>query len=194
MDPRRRATVQRVTEGSAAAGAGFRAGDEIVTLDGQPPVSIADLQWVLHRAPAEGTLRAVVRRGGETRAISLALPKGWRRRSDLSWRVTTWDLRRMGSGGLRLEDLGTEERRGRGLAEDTLALHVLHVGQYGEHATAKKAGFRKGDVLVAFDGRTDRMRETDLLAHAVTARRPGDRVPVTVLRGGKRVELRLPLR
>ena len=51
MDPKAMATVERVTPGSLAERAGLRAGDEIVTLAGQPLLSIADLQWVLHNAP-----------------------------------------------------------------------------------------------------------------------------------------------
>ena len=44
---------------------------------------------------------------------------------------------------------------------------VEHVGQYAPHDRAKKAGFRKGDILISFDGRTDLARETDLLAYAL---------------------------
>ncbi len=52
MDPKEMATVERVAPGSIAERAGLRPGDEIVTLAGQPLLSIADLQWVLHNAPA----------------------------------------------------------------------------------------------------------------------------------------------
>jgi hypothetical protein len=48
-------------------------------------------------------------------------------------------------------------------------------------------------VLIAFDGRADLNRETDLLAHAVTVRKPGDKVPVKVLRGEKPIDLVLPM-
>jgi S1-C subfamily serine protease len=74
-----------------------------------------------------------------------------------------------------------------------MALRVRHVGQYGPHAAAKQAGFQKDDIVVEFDGRTDLLRETDVLAHGVTARRPGERVSATVLRGGKRLALKLPM-
>ena len=99
MDPKAMATVERVAPGSIAERAGLRAGDEIATLAGQPLLSIADLQWVLHNAPAATKLPAQVRRAGEAVDLSLDLPEGWRR-GDISWRATTWDLRRMGLGGL----------------------------------------------------------------------------------------------
>ena len=47
--------------------------------------------------------------------------------------------------------------------------------------------------VVTFDGRGDFRRETDVLAHAVTARRPGERVAVTVRRGGQTLDLTLPM-
>jgi hypothetical protein len=192
MDPRGMAAVERVATGSIAAKAGVRAGDEIMTLAGQPLLSIADLQWVLHNAPAATTLPARVRREGKELDLTLDLPAGWRR-GDISWRATTWDLRRMGLGGLKLAELTGQQREAAKLPGDTLALRVEHVGEYGAHAVAKRAGFRKGDVLVAFDGLTGTMSESDLLAYAVQRKRPGDEVAVTVLRDGRRETLRFAL-
>ena len=70
---------------------------------------------------------------------------------------------------------------------------VKHVGQYGPHAAAKRAGFHKGDIILAFDGRDDLLRDGDLLAYAVNNRQPGERVKVDVLRGDKRLQLTLPM-
>jgi hypothetical protein len=187
LDPKERATVLRVEKGSPADVAGFRAGDEVLTLRGQPLLSMADVQWVLHRTPAEGgTVRAEVRRGGKTETLTLALPAGWRRKDDISWRSSAWGLRRMAAGGMKLA--APAEAPG-----PAMALRVEFVGQNGPHAAAKQAGFRVGDLIVSFDGRTDLQRETDLFAHALTAHRPGDRIPVTVLRDGKRTDLTLPM-
>ena len=124
--------------------------------------------------------------------LTLDLPEGWRR-GDISWRATTWDLRRMGLGGLRLEELTDEQREEAKLPRDGMALRVEHVGEYGEHAVAKRAGFQKGDILVSFDGRTGRMSESELLAYTVQRKRPGDEVAVTVLRNGERETLKFAL-
>lgn len=193
MDPQEKATLVKVVEGSSAAHDGFQAGDRIASLAGQPLLSIADVQWVLHNAPAEGALEAKVVRNGQTLPLELTLQEGWRRRDDLSWRATSWALRRMVTGGLSLEDAPDDLRRRARLADDALALVVRHVGQYGPHALAKKAGFKKGDILVSVDGRSGAMRETDLFAHLVNSKRIGEEVPITVLRDGRRVELRLQM-
>lgn len=194
LDPKERATVAQVEDGSPAARSGFRPGDVIVRLEGQPLLSIADVQWVLHNTPgSEAVLQAEVLRQGERQELTLRLPSGWRRREDISWRVTTWGLRRMALGGLVLETLPEAERNRLGVESGRMALRVQHVGEYGAHALAGSLGFRKNDVIVAYDGHTDLLRETDVLAHALTTRKPGDKVPVTVLRDGQRRQFQLPL-
>ena len=60
------ARVESVAAGSIAEKAGVLAGDDFVSLAGQPLVSIADVSWALHRAPASGTLAAIVKRGPDT--------------------------------------------------------------------------------------------------------------------------------
>jgi serine protease Do len=192
MDPKAMARVEGVTTASIAEKAGLKVGDDIVTLAGQPLLSIADLQWVLHNAPATARLPAQVSRDGMTTDLTLDLPEGWRR-GDISWRVTTWDLRRMGLGGLRLDELTDGERRAVDLSPDALALRVRHVGEFGEHAVAKKAGIQKGDILVGFDGQTSRTSESELLAYTLQKKRPGDEVAVIVLCNGERKVLRFAL-
>jgi S1-C subfamily serine protease len=190
MDPRTKGTVRRVLADSPADRDGFQAADEIVSLSGQPLLSLADVQWVLHNAPAEGKLAAEVRRDGRTIPLELTLAEGWRSRDNLSWRATSWSLRRMTTGGLLLEELPKDARTSAGLPGDSMALRVRHVGQYGPHALAKRAGFQQGDIIVSVADRQGAMRETDLFAWLVN--QPiGKQIPVTVLRDGKQIELTL---
>jgi len=193
MNAEEAAEVKRVADDSPAARAGFRPGDRITSLDGQPLLSIADLQWVLHRADSADRLPAVVARGDANVELTLELPSGWRAKSDLSWRVTSWDLRRISLGGLKLQDVAAEERKRLQIPDGALALRAEHVGQYGEHAKAKQAGFQKGDVLVEFDGSREPQTETSLLAANFVNRKRGDQVPVTVLRGGREIVLKMPV-
>jgi serine protease Do len=193
LDPQELATVASVTEKSAAASAGFAKGDKIVALAGQPMLSIADVQWVLHNAKSPAKLAAVVERDGAQKELTLTLAKDWRKADDVSWRPTSWELRRMATGGLRLESIPAEELAKLDLDSDQLALRVKHVGQYNEHAAAKNAGFQQGDVIVEFDGSTSPLTETQLMALAMTEHRRGEKVPVKVRRAGKTVDLQLPL-
>ena len=180
----------------AAAAAGFQAGDVIERLDGQPLLSMADVQWVLQRTSPEGgrlAAQSSPRREQHFPRLELNLASGWRRAGDISWRVSSWGMRRMATGGMLLEVASSEARAKAGVPEGAMALNAKHVGQFGPHAAAKNAGFRQGDLIIEFDGRTNLVREADLFRYALTEKKVGDQVPVTVWREGKKESLTLPL-
>lgn len=193
FDPKQKATVLRVEPESPAARSGFHAGDSLLKLDGDPLLSIADVQWALNRTPPAGaTLRAIVKRGAQPLALDLKLDAGWRQRDDISWRASSWELRRMATGGMLLGTVEKDERSSLGLPGTEMALKVVHVGQYAPHDAAKKAGILKGDIILSFDGRTDLLRETDVLAYALAL--PIDKkVAVSILRDGEKQTLRFSM-
>ena len=193
LAPDQAAQIEAVTENSVAAKGGFKAGDVLISLNGQPLLSGADVSWVLHHAPASGTLRAVVRRQNAEQPLSIELSQDWRLKSDISRRVGTWELRAMALGGLWLEDLPADQKRARELPATGMALLVKHAGEYGKHAAAKKAGFRKDDILVAVDGISDQISESEIIGRILGQHAEGDRLPVTVLRDRERLDLALPV-
>jgi hypothetical protein len=181
-------TVIKVEAGSAAAAAGIRAGDELTSINGQPLISLADIQWALHQAPNDGELKVQVRRDGAPIAKTIALSGDWKR-ADIAWRASSWlGLRK----GLKTETLTASEKKSLGIDADGLA-HVVK-GLYGqpEHP-AKKAGLKLNDVIVAFDGSTADMDETEFLLNLRLKHGPHDMVKFTVLREGQRRELTIPM-
>jgi hypothetical protein len=194
LDPNHRATVKSVASESSAAASGFKPGDRIQTLNGQPILSIADVQWVLHRLTADAQqVEASVVRDDRQLSVKLLLPQGWRRLDDISWRASAWGFRRMATGGLLLESIEADERGENGIPSTGMALRVKHVGEYGPHAAAKNAGFQKGDVVVSWDGHNDLLTDSDVLRHGVTAHKSGDTIIVEVVRSGQRKNLTLPM-
>lgn len=188
VDPKTAATVASVSSGSPAAAAGFVAGDVILAMRGQPIVSLADIQWVLHHVTGPTTVTARVRRGDTEKDLVLRLSEDWDKQSDISWRVSTWDLRRMALGGMLLSRMSPEERQADGLPEDKMALRAEHVGQYNDHAVAKRAGLRKGDVIVKFDGIDDDLSESALLRQVLGKRKRGESVRFLYRRDGEEKE------
>lgn len=191
LDPKEKATVRQVIDNSVASKSGFQPGDEIVSLNGQPMLSIADVQWVLHHTADSAVLAAEVRRDGRSQPLKISLPSGWRQWDDISWRATTWELRRMTLGGLVLESISEEARRELKLPADRLALRVKHVGQYGNHAVAKQAGFQKEDIVVAIAGDSSPMTEAGAIAKLLRENRPSDQVAFLVRRGARELEILL---
>ncbi len=199
LDPKDRALVKELVDGSAAERAGLRSGDQLLTLQGQPLLAMADVQWVLHHTPAESAkLSYVAQRGDKQIAGDIELDADWRTTENISWRVSSWGLRRMVTGGLSLEALPQEEREalmieGEKLPADVMTLRVKHVGQYNEHAAAKRAGFQQGDVLLSYDGQANLNSESKLFAYALQHCQIGQTVNVDFIRDGKRVSLKLPI-
>ena len=191
LDRLEQATISAVAPGSPADIAGLAVGDVIESVDDQPIVSIADIQWVLHHADDEDHLRVRAARSGVSRDATVTLPAGWRKNTNIAWRVSSWDVRRMGTGGLILRPLSAERRVASSMTQDALALVVEGIGQWPPHDYGKKAGFQKEDIIVAFDGQTHAMTRSQLLAYTMQETTAGDVIPVTVLRDGARVDLEL---
>ena len=70
----------------------------------------------------------------------------------------------------------------------------LHIdGARRVAAAAKQAGARKGDILVAVDGASDAASESMVLARLLREKRKGERVSLTVLREGRRLDVAIPM-
>lgn len=188
LDPKKKAKVEKVWPNSPAKRAGFQTGDEIVKLQGQPILSIADVQWVLHNAGIEDDLTAVVRRGDETTTIGMHLKKDWRRYVDISWRTTTGVLRQSLLNGVEYWDLKPEERAELKLSRTVVALKAAR------GASRSSGLIRRDDVIVAIDGKDRYMSEGDLLAYIAQEKMRGDEVAFTLLRGGEKVDVTMPVK
>ena len=193
LEPDQAARVKSVATSSIAAKAGIQSGDEIISLAGQPPISIADVSWALHHAPDSGAFAVEIERGGAKKSLSLDLPANWRTKSEISRRAGTWPMRGMALGGLILEEAPDATRTHHDIGKDKLALRVKGLGQYGKNAAAKNAGFQKDDVLIEIDGKSDRVTEGELIGRLLQAHQPGEKIKAIVLRGSERKELSLPM-
>jgi hypothetical protein len=195
MDLKERATVKSVAPGSAAEKGGFKPGDSIRTLEGQPILSVADLQWVLQNAAAPCTLDAGIERDGKSARASLALAEGWRRGEDFTWRTQIWGMRHKLLGMQPLEALSADDRQKLGAPPEGLALRIKgfppnFVKERNLEAPQK---FQKDDVIVEVDGHKDLPGESGLLAH-LFQKKPGESAEFGILRGGKpqKVTLTIP--
>jgi S1-C subfamily serine protease len=73
-----------------------------------------------------------------------------------------------------------------------LALLVKNL--FGKSATVlTEAGIKKDDVIVAVDGKSEAMSESDFLVNLRLGHGPKDAVKFTILRDGKRIDLAVPM-
>ncbi len=169
--------------GSPAAKAGIRAGEEVIAMNGQPIASIADIQWVLHHVPNKtATVKVTGSKSGEH---TLRLATGWKK-TDISWRGSIWSL----SPRLRVwtPGLTAGEKKKKGLPTDQSAFLVkwINVGSLAGKE-ARKSGLREGDVIVAVAGKPlEQMTPPQFNVHLKLNYKVGEKLPLTVIRGGKR--------
>ena len=156
-------------------------------------ISIADVQWVLHHAKSLGTIKAQVRRRGQSRSLAIPLPVGWRRQSNILWRATTWEMNRLVGGSLKWVNLAAAERKKLGLAPAATGIRVDYVGWWGPYRAGKRAGFQKGDVVISFNGHRTLISVNEFYAYAMDKTIKGENVAVEILRNGKKMTLQLPM-
>jgi hypothetical protein len=179
-----RATVRSVAPGSPAAAAGFRPGDRILSLAGQPVVSVADVQWVLHHAKAPSAIEAEVERGRDRTTLTLALPAGWRAGEVVTWRASTRALR-----PFQWEEATDEQRRSLGVPEGALCVRVKSMPKVGP---AQRAGLAVGDFVLAIDGKTEAIPENRWLEYLMREKARGEIVTLAISHKGKRDTARMP--
>lgn len=195
LDPKEAATVVSVNPGSAAEKAGFKAGDRIRRMEGQPILSIADVQWVLQEAKAPGAVTAEVARGEAAQELTLALAADWREDEDFTWRVSTWKARHRLLGTQPLEDLSADEKKRLGLSAGALAARVKGLPpNWVKDRNPSGGQFKADDVVIDIDGQKELENEADVLAYLLQRKPPGSVASVTLLRAGKRetIQLKVP--
>lgn len=188
-------TVRSVSNNTAAQAAGFKAGDALVKVEGQPPISIADLQWALHQAPETGEVAFEVERAGRPLKLTVPLGEGWRKRIPFHRNNTTGFLQ-MKVAGFFGDVLSGGERQKRGLADEALGLRVSYMPSAKDpdpNLNAARAGLRVGDVITEVDGRKGRMTADEWLAYLFQKKKPGETLELTVLRAGAAQKIPVPL-
>jgi hypothetical protein len=150
-------------------------------------VTWTDLQFALHNAPVQGSLAVAADREGRRREAVLELPAGWRK-TDLSWRKSTLSLQPQAGAWVR--EMSAAGRARHGIADGALALEVFFVE---EDSPAAAAGLAAKDVVTAVDGKSAPMTDKDFRAYWPASHDAGDTAVLTVLRGGKPVEIKLKL-
>jgi hypothetical protein len=194
LDSERAATVERIVKGSEAADAGIEVGDRIVSMAGQPMLSPADVQWVLHHAVDGAPLKIRVQRPGKPRPrnidLSLSLPRGWRRRGTFSWRWRSLReafARILDGEAWHCENLTAAQRASRGVRDGELGVLVL------ANARRNTKRLLKDDVIVGVDEKDSLATASEFLAYILREKAPGSRLELSVLRRGKRIRVVVPV-
>ena len=184
--------VKAVKSGSPASQAGVRPGDFLWYADGQVLASISDLQWVLHNMSGGATsLSLKVGRGGSSHPLVLRLPPNWKK-TDFSWRGSMWSLDpKLGFWAVPLKPEELAKRKIKAGGNAFLIKWINKNLPAGRELS--KAGIKHNDVLVEYGGKPIDLDMRGLNANLRMNYKVGQKLPLTVIRGGKRIAVQVPL-
>lgn len=189
IDARDGIRVSSVEPASPAGQAGIKPDEDVTHMNGQAITSIADMQWVLHSIPnSESTVQVQTSKSGEH---EVRLPRGWKR-TDFSWRGSLWSL----SPRLRvwMPELGEAERDKLGIPADQKPLLVRWINRNEPGGKAAfDSGLREGDIVIELAGEPVRLTTQQFSMHMKLNYDVGNKLPLTVLRDGKRHEIAVSL-
>jgi hypothetical protein len=182
--------VRAVLPNTPAAKAGVQVGDRITQAENTTIHTTTDLQWALNPVsdPGKVTLR-VLRDGKPVGPLTLSLPDGWRK-SDISWRPSQGMIPPI--LGIWEQPLKPDEKQKIGVAPDKMALRISFMFS-GEKWKKAQGDLKMGDIIVAVGGKDlPSMTPRQFHTHIRLNYEVGGTIPLTVLRGGQRMELTIP--
>jgi photosystem II stability/assembly factor-like uncharacterized protein len=155
-----------VAPNSAAARAGLKAGDVLLSLDGKPTASSSALIDLLRPHKVGDKVKVAYQRGSEKKEVEVALSG-----------------RRPAGGGMRMLNPGFA-------AED--AEGGVLVTDIDEQGPAAKAGLKIDDLVTAIDGKPiERFFPT--LGTIARTHKADDKITLSVVRGNQKQEIAVPL-
>jgi predicted metalloprotease with PDZ domain len=192
IDPQDGCKIERVAADSPAASAGLQAGDVVTHANGQPIISIADIQWVLHHlSNSDSSVEFVVDRNGQAITRRLQLPSEWKK-ADISWRGSMWSVKpRPGFWAPLAKEA---ELKGMALPVDCKPLRIQWINSnQREGRAAKEAGLREGDLITQIGDKPVNFTPAQFHLHVKMNYRVGDKLPLTIVRNGQTQRIDLPL-
>ena len=96
-----------------------------------------------------------------------------------------------------LQDLSDAERQRNAIGKTEMALNVEVVSRRSRRSNsetnAQKAGIRRGDIIVAYGDRTDRLMESGIIAYVLQDEPQAKALPIKLLRNGEQIKVELSL-
>ena len=184
--------ISKVQPNSPATRAGLKTGQRITHANGQPITSIADLQWVLHnlRNGVE-TIRLTV--AGSSRAHAVRTAPDWKK-TDISWRGSLWALHPRIRVYFPPASANEIRRLNLPAGQHALKAKWINTGSK-EGRAAYSAGLRLNDYVVGIAGKPfdNSINHRTFNLHVKMNYKSGQKLPLDLIRSGRKMRLDLPL-
>ena len=175
LDRPRGALIAQVGRDSPAERAGLQSGDIIVTFDGEPIETSADLPHVVGLIAPGSRVQALIVQDGEEQSVTVEVG------ALAADQVAQVDAGVSADGSLELLGMRVAEAEAGALADLGLSGGVL-IDAVEPDSPANEAGVRAGDILTRLGSRPiSRVSDVTAAADDLT---PGSSVPARLIRGG----------
>ena len=185
------ATVLEVTTGSPAEKAGIKKGDVIIRVNETKIESPESLFETIHSLKPGDKVKVAFTRDGKEQTVTATLDKADYKTKDFNYNydfrmppMPDMDGMNMGPWGPHQPKLGIKAQD----AEDGKGVNILEVE---DSSAAAKAGLRKGDIILQFDG--EEVNSTNELIDQLQEARRKSAIKVKILRGGVNQELEIKI-
>ena len=184
--------ISKVQPNSAADRAGLKVGQRIAGMDGQPITSIADIQWVLHNR-SNGVESIPFTISGSSRAYRVRTAPGWKK-TDISWRGSLWALHPRIRVYFPPASANEIRRLNLPAGQQALKVKWINTGSK-EGRAAYSAGLRLNDYVVGIAGKPfdNSINHRTFNLHVKMNYKSGQKLPLDLIRGGRKMRLELPL-
>lgn len=179
--------VRQVHAKSSVDRAGIVARDVIKSINNVRTASIADVQYALDRSPSKGKISITWLHQGKEKTGQLILSEGWRKTKH-TWRPSLLAL--LPSLPLYGIDLTIVEKRRLKLSDKQLAFRQENQIQ----KEAREAGIRPGDIILGINNQQLEMDVFTFLGYVRRNYLVGETVEINLIRGQKRVNVKMKLR
>ena len=184
--------ISKVQPNSPATRAGLKTGQRITHANGQPITSIADLQWVLHNL-SNGVETIHLTVAGSSRAHAVRTAPGWKK-TDISWRGSLWALHPRIRVYFPPASANEIRRLNLPAGQHALKVKWINTGSK-EGRAAYGAGLRLNDYVVGIAGKPfdNSINHRTLNLHVKMNYKSGQKLPLDLIRSGRKMRLDLPL-
>ncbi|MEX2559928.1 MAG: PDZ domain-containing protein, partial [Pirellulales bacterium] len=185
-DARGGVEIARVEPGSPAAEAGLRPGDQVLSINGQRVTSRGSVGSLIQRADAGDDVLIEIIRDGRRRTASATLASRGEVFGDQDGRrYREEDFEPSPRYGRRTEDTRRTRARGAlGVTVDDDGRGDVWIESVYPDGPADEAGLRRGDQILALDGRD--MRSATELVGRLGRMRADQEVEIEIARDGRR--------
>ena len=184
--------ISKVLPNSPATRAGLKTGQRITHANGQPITSIADLQWVLHNL-SNGVETIHLTVAGSSRAHAVRTAPGWKK-TDISWRGSLWALHPRIRVYFPPASANEIRRLNLPAGQHALKVKWINTGSK-EGRAAYSAGLRLNDYVVGIAGKPfdNSINHRTFNLHVKMNYKSGQKLPLDLIRSGRKMRLDLPL-